>query len=131
MPKARTPVIAIVDDDGGVRTSTAKLMLSVGYDAVSFASGEEFLASAYPDEVACIVTDLQMPGMTGLQLQDLLRARGCTKPVIIITAYPEERARSQALAGGAVGFFSKPFDVTAMLECIQNALDAQDGPKPA
>ena len=120
-------MIAIVDDDKAVRTSAAKLMLSAGYDAVSFASGEEFLDSAYLEEAACIITDLQMPGMTGLELQDLLRSRGHTRPVIFITAYPEEQARRQALAGGAVGFFRKPFDVPAMLECIQNALSAGSG----
>lgn len=127
MPKARIPLIAIVDDDRAVRTSTAKLMLSVGYDAVSFASGEEFLDSAYLEKATCIITDLQMPGMTGLELQDLLRARGRMTPVIFITAYPEEQARRQALAGGAAGFFRKPFDVTAMLECIQSALNARSG----
>jgi FixJ family two-component response regulator len=130
MRKTRTPLIAVVDDDGSVRTSTTNLMLSVGYNAVSFASGEELLDSTHLAEADCIITDLQMPGMTGLRLQDQLQARGHTAPIIFITAFPDERTRNQALARGAAGFFSKPFEVAAILECIHTALNARSGPRP-
>jgi FixJ family two-component response regulator len=119
-------MIAIVDDDGGVRTSTANLMRSVGLDAVVCASSEELLGSSRLAEVACVITDAQMPGMSGFELQALLVARGYTIPVIFITAYPEERARRCALGAGAVGFFAKPFDGGALIDCVYSALAARD-----
>ncbi|KAA3451676.1 two-component system response regulator [Mesorhizobium sp. SARCC-RB16n] len=124
------PLIAIVDDDGAVRTSTANLMRSAGYEAISFASGEELLDSARLNQVNCVITDVQMPGMSGLKLQDALLARRYTRPIIFITAYPEERDRCQAFAAGALAFFSKPFDGTEMLECVSKAVNAQSESRP-
>ncbi|MES0101806.1 response regulator [Mesorhizobium sp. M0019] len=124
------PTIAIVDDDEAVRASTANLIRSLGLRADAFASGEELLRSYRIDDTCCVITDVQMPGMTGLELQRLLLARCRTMPVIFITAYPEERTRRDALAGGAVGFFSKPFDGNALIDCIENALNGSGGGKP-
>jgi FixJ family two-component response regulator len=124
------PTIAVVDDDEAVRVSTANLVRSVGLRADAFASGEELMRSHRIDDTCCVITDMQMPGMTGLELQRLLLARSCTIPVIFITAYPDERTRRDALAAGAVGFFSKPFDGTALIDCIENALNGPRGSKP-
>ncbi|MEI9413462.1 response regulator [Mesorhizobium sp. Cs1299R1N1] len=123
-------MIAIVDDDGAVRTSTANLMRSAGYEAISFASGEELLDSARLNQVNCVITDVQMPGMSGLKLQDALLARRYKRPIIFITAYPEERDRRQAFCAGALAFFSKPFDGTEMLECVSKAVNAQSDSRP-
>ncbi|MFD2055441.1 response regulator transcription factor [Mesorhizobium calcicola] len=128
MPKI--PMIAIVDDDEAVRTSTANLMRSFGFAANLFASGEELLRSPRLADACCVITDVQMPGMNGLELQTLLSARGHTVPVIFITAYPEERIRQNALAAGAAGFFYKPFDAVAMIRCIDNALNWPRENKP-
>jgi FixJ family two-component response regulator len=121
------PIIAIVDDDEAVRASTANLVRSLGFGAEAFASGEELLSSHRIDDARCVIADVQMPGMTGLELQRLLLACHHATPVIFITAYPEERIRRDALAAGAVGFFSKPFDGAALIECIQNALNGSYG----
>jgi FixJ family two-component response regulator len=117
------PMIAVVDDDEAVRASTANLIRSLGFDADLFASGEELFRSHRIDDTCCVITDVQMPGMTGLELQRLLLASRHTMPIIFITAYPDERTRRDALAAGAVGFFSKPFDSAALIGCIENALN--------
>src|SRR5262249_53974614 len=106
----KIPVIAVVDDDEFVRGSVQSLIRSLGYKATTFSSAEAFLDSASLDDTDCLVTDLQMPGMSGVGLQNRLRAVGCRTPVIIITAFPEEQLRRQAQSGGAVAFLTKPFD---------------------
>ena len=121
------PTIAIVDDDEAVRASTSNLIRSHGLRADAFASGEELLRSHHIDDTCCVITDMQMPGMTGIELQRLLMAGHHTMPVIFITAYPAERTRRDAVAAGAVGFFSKPFDGAALIECIENALRGHAG----
>jgi FixJ family two-component response regulator len=124
------PMIAVVDDDEAVRTSTANLIRALGFGADLFASGEELFRSHRIDDTCCVITDLQMPGMTGLELQRLLLASHRTVPIIFITAYPEERTRREAVAAGAVGFFSKPFDGAALIGCIEKAVNASRGNKP-
>ena len=124
------PTIAVVDDDEAVRASTANLIRSLGLRADAFASGEELLRSHHIDDTCIVITDMQMPGMNGLELQRLLLARRHPMPVIFITAYPEERSRRDALAAGAVGFFSKPFDGSALIDCIESALGGSRGGKP-
>lgn len=116
-------MIAIIDDDEAVRTATESLVRSLGFGASTFASAEEFLNSPRLDEAACLITDVQMPGMSGVDLQAHLVARGKSVPMIFITAFPEERIRRKVNAAGAIGFLSKPFDGGTMVECIGRALE--------
>lgn len=121
MPASRT-VVAIVDDDPGVRGSIASLLRSVGMDGAQFAGGEELLASRDLKRIACIVTDLHMPGMNGRELQQELARRGSRQPLIVMTAYPTAAAREQMLVDGARAFLTKPVDPDALLEAIESAI---------
>lgn len=118
-----TAMIAIIDDDDEVRVATENLVRSYGLDAHTFSSAEAFLESAALDETACLITDVQMPGMSGIDLQNALQRRGCDVPMIFITAFPEERLRRQAVASGALGFLTKPFDTRALMACVDTALE--------
>ncbi|WP_454762194.1 response regulator transcription factor [Caulobacter segnis] len=113
-----SPVIAIVDDDPGVRGSLDSLLRSVGLTSLAFTSAEDLLSSGLEGPVACIVSDLHMPGMTGLELQAEITRRGWALPLIMMTAYPTEAARDQALAAGAVAFLTKPVDPDRLLDAI-------------
>jgi FixJ family two-component response regulator len=119
---SETRVISIVDDDPFARGAIGDLIQSLGYQAISFPSAERFLDSGSVEEVACLITDLQMPGMNGLDLQDHLLAAGYDTPVIVISAFPEERFRTRALNAGAVAFLSKPFAEESLIGCIDTAL---------
>jgi FixJ family two-component response regulator len=116
-------MISIVDDDSCVREATADLIESLGYGVLKFPSAEHFLQSGQIAETACLVTDLQMPGLSGLDLQARLLAQGYDMPVIFITASPEDRSQTRALAAGAIGFLSKPFDDRSLLRCIEAAFN--------
>ena len=116
--------IAIVDDDEAVREATKTLVRSLGYNASTFGSAEEFLKSKQFGNTSCIITDLQMPGLSGLDLQDRLLAQGHHIPIIFLTAYPEENVRIRAMKAGAVGFLSKPCNDDHLLGCIKKALKA-------
>ena len=116
--------IAIVDDDEAVREATKTLVPSLGYNASMFASAEEFLNSEQFSNTSCLITDLQMPGLSGLDLQDRLLAQGHHIPIIFLTAYPEENVRIRAMKAGAVGFLSKPCNDEHLLGCIKKALKA-------
>jgi FixJ family two-component response regulator len=118
----KVPVISIVDDDESVRVATKDLVRSLGYATATFSSAEEFLRSSRLDDTACLITDLQMPGMSGLELQRRLLARGCSLPIIFMTAFPEARSRAQALAAGALGFLSKPLDDELLVSYLGEAL---------
>ena len=107
-------MISIIDDDALARDGIQELVESLGYKAVSFSSAEHFLASGAIAKTTCLITDLQMPGLSGLELQEALRSQGHRTPVILITAYPNERRRNRAIDGGAVGFLSKPFDEASL-----------------
>ena len=120
MPEA--PLISIVDDDALARDGIRELVESLGYEAVTFISAEHFLESVVIAEPTCLITDLQMPGLSGLELQEALRSQGYHTPVILITAYPSENHRTRALANGAVGFLSKPFDERSLIECLNVAI---------
>ena len=115
-------VISIVDDDELSRDAISRLIRSLGYATAAFASAEEFLHSGRVSETACLVSDVQMPGMSGLELQDWLKARGPQLPIIFITAFPETEARRRALAGGALGFLDKPFSEETLMACLDQAL---------
>ncbi len=113
-----TSLIAIVDDDAGVRSAIASLVRSAGYDACTYESGEAFLAAAEIDRTDCLIVDMNMPGMSGLDLQSRLREAGCPFPVVVITARPTPQIRAEAERRGAVAFFAKPFGDDELLTCI-------------
>jgi len=122
MDSEEIPMISIVDDDRAVREATRGLVRSLGYNALAFASAEEFLGSALLNKTSCLITDLQMPGLSGIDLQDRLIADGHRMPIIFITAYPEERVRVRAMKAGAVCFMSKPYSDENLIGCIERAL---------
>ena len=122
MPKAK-PLISVVDDDESMREAMRGLMRSLGYTAQTFASAEEFLNSCQVPRTSCLIADVQMRGMTGLQLHRHLVASGKTIPTILITAYPNETVRKRALEDGVVCYLSKPFDENDLLACIRSSLN--------
>ena len=122
----QVPLISIIDDDPSVRVATNRLVRSLGYAAHTFASADGFLQSPHVNDTACVIADVQMPGMSGIELQSLLIAQGRSVPMIFITAFPEESIRSRALKAGAVCFLSKPFDGTILIELIDIALKRHD-----
>jgi len=97
-------------------------MLAMGHETCTFASAEEYLASGCVAETTCLITDLQMPGMSGLDLQDHIRLDGQGTPIVIVTAYPTDQYRSRALKNGAVAFLTKPVDEQTLLDCIERAI---------
>jgi FixJ family two-component response regulator len=116
------PVISVVDDDENIRVSTTMLLRALGYIPYAFPSAHAFLVSEQLANTACLISDVQMPGMSGIQLQDELHARGLRIPVIFITAFDDERVRAQALNRGATCFLSKPFDGETLSRCLEIAL---------
>jgi len=126
---AEVPVISIIDDDESVRVATKRLVRSLGFIGHDFASADEFLESHRLGETSCVIADVQMPGTSGLELQEQLTARGHRTPVILITAFPDDRIRARALQAGAVCFLTKPCDGQTLLRCLEMALNkdqAQD-----
>jgi len=121
------PVISIIDDDASVGLATSRLVRSLGYVAHTFASANEFLQSPDVNDASCVIADVQMPGMSGIELQGALIAQGHSVPMIFITAFPEERTRAYALKAGAVGFLSKPFNCSLLIDCIDTALKRNEG----
>jgi len=115
-------MISIVDDDAYVRESLRDLIESLGYDVAIFGSAERFLEAESLPETSCLITDLQMPGLSGLDLQSRLMADGHRIPVIFITAFPDEKFRVRAMRSGAVGFLSKPFGESSLISCLESAL---------
>jgi FixJ family two-component response regulator len=119
----KTQLTAIVDDDESVRSAIHGLLKSVGLKTRSFASAEEFLLSGQQNETACLITDIRMPGISGLELQAKLAAEDCRIPIIFITAYADTRTRMQAMRAGAVEFLGKPFDDEVLLGSVRAALE--------
>jgi FixJ family two-component response regulator len=117
------PMISIVDDDSSVRGAAKMLLKSLGYATATFASAEEFLGSGRLCDTACLITDVEMPGMNGVDLQSHLIANGYCTPVIFITAYPEETIRERALDAGALGFLIKPFSEESLIACLNKAME--------
>ncbi|WP_024520471.1 response regulator [Bradyrhizobium sp. Tv2a-2] len=115
-------VISVIDDDASVRVATNNFLLSRGYVVHTFASAEEFLASSHLDETNCVIADVQMATMSGLDLLASVRARGYRAPFIFITAFPDEGVRARAMKAGAVGFLAKPFAAPHLIECLDTAL---------
>lgn len=128
MTVAKAPTVAVVDDDDAVRDALSNLLSSLGLTVATFASAEAFLASPAGAEAACLIADIQMPGMSGLDLQRHLADSGNPLPVILITAFPREHVRHQAEAAGAFGFFAKPFEGGPMIACIERAIADRSRP---
>ena len=116
-------LVAIVDDDDLMRSALQGLLKSVGLPAQTFASSEEFLKSGRQHQTACLIADIRMPGMSGLELQARLNAEHCRIPTIFITAHGDTRMRMQALRAGAVDFMAKPFDDGVLIESVRAALE--------
>jgi FixJ family two-component response regulator len=116
--------VVIVDDDDSMRSAVQDLLEAVGLPAQGFASAEEFLKSGKQHQTTCLITDIRMPGMSGLELQAQLNAERCRIPTIFITAHGDEKMRMQALRAGAVEFLAKPFDDEALLESVRAALES-------
>jgi len=116
-------VIAIVDDDEAVRIAVEGLLKSAGLTARAFESAETFIGSGQQSQVACLIADIRMPGMSGLELQAKLNAERCRIPIIFITAHGDAQMRMQALRAGAVEFLAKPFNDEALLETVRAALE--------
>ena len=123
IPK-RTRLVAVVDDDELLRKALQRLLKAAGMNVTSFGTAEEFLESDKIRDVGCLIADIRMPGMSGLELQAKLKAEDCLIPTIFITAHGDEQLRLQAMRAGAVEFLTKPFDDRILLERVRMALDA-------
>jgi FixJ family two-component response regulator len=122
--QGKTKLVAIVDDDDLMRSALQGLLKAVGLPAQAFASAEDFLKSGQQHETACLIADIRMPGMSGLELQAKLNADHCRIPTIFITAHGDAKMRMQALRAGAVEFMAKPFDDEVLLENVRAALES-------
>jgi FixJ family two-component response regulator len=118
----RKAIIAVVDDDRSVREALRSLIRSLGYNAIAFAAAEDLLKSRRRRNVSCVIADMQMPGMTGLELHQRLSASENPVPTILITAYPDDGVRERALSAGVIGYLSKPFEEDDLLACVRSAL---------
>jgi len=121
------PVISVVDDHASVRVGTENLLNSLGYTVHTFASAEEFLRSAHFSDTSCVITDVQLPAMSGVQLQALLLAQGHHVPIIFITAFSDDAVRARALQAGAICFLTKPLDRLTLIKCLETALERRGG----
>jgi FixJ family two-component response regulator len=126
----RSSIVSIIDDDASVRIATERIVRSMGLTAYKFDCCRDFLESPYLLDTSCIIADVQMPGMSGLELQGTLKDRGLSIPMIFVTAYPNDKVRRQALDAGAVSFLNKPFDGVLIIECIEQALNRRVGDSP-
>jgi FixJ family two-component response regulator len=124
MPMNR--VISIVDDDSSVRESTMDLLSSFGFIAVAFKRPDEFLRFNRLYSACCLISDVQLPGMTGLELYEHLVGSGSTLPTILITAFPDDKDRVRALGAGVIGYLTKPFNEEELIACVWAALDRRD-----
>jgi FixJ family two-component response regulator len=124
---AKILTISIVDDDDSIRESTKGLIRSMGFKADAFSSAEAFLQSSGLCDTACLITDIQMPGMSGVELQNVLLANGHRMPIIFMTAFPEEHIRERVVDAGAVGFLRKPLREGCLINCLETALKSQGG----
>jgi FixJ family two-component response regulator len=118
-----TKFVAIVDDDESIRAALQGFMKEAGLPAQAFASAEEFLGSGDLNQVGCLVADIRMPGMSGLELQARLNAERRRMPIVFITAHGDESMKMQALRAGAVEFLAKPFDEDVLLDCVRAAME--------
>ena len=122
MSVANIPIVSIVDDDAWSRNGLEDLVLSLGYRALTFESAEQFVQSGNIEQTDCLITDLRMPGWSGLELQSHLRRAGHRIPTIFVTTYPNDAQRARALEEGAIGFLDKPCDEQALIACLVRAV---------
>jgi FixJ family two-component response regulator len=122
-PHRESKFVAIVDDDDSMRAALQGLLKAAGLSSRAFESAEQFLGSGHQRETACLITDIRMPGMSGLELQARLNADDCRIPTIFITAHGDEEMRFRALRAGAVEFLPKPFDDEVLIESIRAAFE--------
>ena len=121
----RAKMVAVVEDDASYRVALQRLLKSAGFSVQLFESAEDFLNSGQQHETGCLIADIRMPGMSGLDLQARLNTEQCPIPTIFITAHGDEKMRLQAMRGGAVKFLAKPFDGAILLEAVRVALDSE------
>jgi len=121
------PLVCVVDDDSLIRDSTVRLIRSFGFRVEAFPSAEGFGNSGYLEETACLILDVRMPGMDGLELQHRLSEAGEQIPIIFITAHAGEEQERRAIEAGAIGFLYKPFSQESLLQAVRSALDEQRG----
>ena len=122
-------LISVVDDDASVRSATVDLLASVGFVCEAFASAEAYLQSDAANRTLCLILDVRMPGLNGLELQRLLTDQDRVVPIIFITSFPDERTRRQAIEGGAICYLPKPYGVEELLDCIRLALERSQSKK--
>lgn len=122
------PLVSVIDDDESVREAVAGLIRWLGVRVNTFSSAIEFLGSPELRDSSCIIADVQMPLMTGIELHGRLKALGYDVPTILITAYPDEQARALALADGIICYLRKPFATDALIDCVRSALQSGSGP---
>jgi two-component system response regulator FixJ len=125
---SKVPVIAIVDDDEAMRDALCELVQVMGFSTEAFDGAAAFLADLAPGRFDCLVTDVRMPGMDGIDLQRRLRALGSTMPVVMITSAPDPAGRARALEGGACAYLAKPVDDCALLDHLRSALGHDEEP---
>jgi len=123
---SKTKSVAVVDDDELVRIALQRLLKAAVLGVASFASAEDLLRSGQLPEIACLIVDIRMPGMSGLDLQAQLKSEGHAIPIVFITAHGDEKMRLQAMRAGAVGFLAKPFDSGILLERVRAALETMN-----
>jgi FixJ family two-component response regulator len=122
------PVIAVVDDEEAIRDALSDLLLVMGYSCQTFDRAEAFLAAHTPDRFDCLITDIRMPGMSGLDLLQHLEAAGSTLPVIVVTSMTDPATRSRALASGAHAYLTKPVTDDVLLQSLRTALPGREPP---
>ncbi|WP_245632639.1 response regulator transcription factor [Edaphobacter aggregans] len=122
--QGKTKLVAIVDDDHSIRGAVEGLLKAAGVQSQAFASAEDFLKSGQQHHTACLIADIRMPGISGLELQERLNAEHCRIPTIFITAHGDAQMRMRALRAGAVEFLAKPFDDEALIETVRAALES-------
>jgi two-component system response regulator FixJ len=123
MDESDIQIVSVVDDDESLRRALRNLLASVGFRVETFASAEAFLESAHQGQTGCLVLDLRMPGMNGLDLLKHLSVAGSRIPAVILTAHGDDEARQRSLQSGAVAFLSKPFNGQVLLDAVRTALD--------
>jgi FixJ family two-component response regulator len=119
-------IVVVVEDDGSYRSAVQRLLKAAGFRVQSFASAEDFLSSGQQQVTGCLIADIRMPGMSGLDLQSKLNSNHCPIPTIFITAHGDEKMRLQAMRSGAVKFLAKPFDGETLLEGVRVALASEE-----